>query len=217
MKLRKPETEPGSSPSRKGSTWPRRGCWRPWPYWAGAVLLAVLNTVLAKVYRPWGVTAAITNWAAGAWSLLGGHPEQWGYYRTRGLPPLLAPGPGSWLERILNDGGTLLDIGVVVGVLLAAASRSEFKLKPIRSGNQAIRAIVGGIFMGYGARLSYGCNIGALLGGIASQSLHGWVFGVFVVLGAAAGTAVLTYAARLRTGALKPSRKVSPPAPSRNE
>jgi uncharacterized membrane protein YedE/YeeE len=30
--------------------------------------------------------------------------------------------------------------------------------------------------MGYGARLAYGCNIGALLGGTMSGSLHGWVW-----------------------------------------
>ncbi|MEL6793605.1 MAG: YeeE/YedE thiosulfate transporter family protein, partial [Pseudomonadota bacterium] len=28
--------------------------------------------------------------------------------------------------------------------------------------------------MGYGARLAYGCNIGAYLGGLVSGSLHGW-------------------------------------------
>ena len=30
--------------------------------------------------------------------------------------------------------------------------------------------------MGYGARLSFGCNIGAYFSGIASTSLHGWLW-----------------------------------------
>ena len=30
--------------------------------------------------------------------------------------------------------------------------------------------------MGYGARLAFGCNIGALFSGIASGSLHGWLW-----------------------------------------
>ena len=30
--------------------------------------------------------------------------------------------------------------------------------------------------MGYGARLGFGCNIGAMVGGIASGSLHGWLW-----------------------------------------
>ena len=41
--------------------------------------------------------------------------------------------------------------------------------------------------MGYGARLAYGCNIGAYFGGIASFSLHGWVWGVVAILGTAVG------------------------------
>ena len=31
--------------------------------------------------------------------------------------------------------------------------------------------------MGYGARIAFGCNIGAYFGGIASFSLHGWLWG----------------------------------------
>jgi len=30
--------------------------------------------------------------------------------------------------------------------------------------------------MGYGARIAYGCNIGAFFSGVASTSLHGWVW-----------------------------------------
>ncbi|MNP87181.1 putative inner membrane protein [compost metagenome] len=30
--------------------------------------------------------------------------------------------------------------------------------------------------MGYGSRLAYGCNIGAYFSGIASGSVHGWLW-----------------------------------------
>jgi hypothetical protein len=30
--------------------------------------------------------------------------------------------------------------------------------------------------LGYGARIAYGCNIGAYFSGIASSSLHGWLW-----------------------------------------
>lgn len=36
--------------------------------------------------------------------------------------------------------------------------------------------VIGGLMLGYGARLAFGCNIGAYFGGIASGSLHGWVW-----------------------------------------
>ncbi len=37
-------------------------------------------------------------------------------------------------------------------------------------------AALGGLLMGWGARLGFGCNIGAFVGGVASGSLHGWVW-----------------------------------------
>jgi uncharacterized membrane protein YedE/YeeE len=41
--------------------------------------------------------------------------------------------------------------------------------------------------MGYGARLAYGCNIGAFFSGIASSSLHGWVWIAAAALGTVVG------------------------------
>ena len=37
-------------------------------------------------------------------------------------------------------------------------------------------AMCGGLLLGYGARLGFGCNIGALVAGISSGSLHGWLW-----------------------------------------
>jgi hypothetical protein len=44
--------------------------------------------------------------------------------------------------------------------------------------------------MGYGARLAFGCNIGAFFSGIASGSLHGWVWFVFGLIGSVLGVAL---------------------------
>lgn len=41
--------------------------------------------------------------------------------------------------------------------------------------------------MGYGARLAFGCNVGAYFGGIASTSLHGWLWIFFALLGTGVG------------------------------
>ena len=43
--------------------------------------------------------------------------------------------------------------------------------------------MIGGLLMGYGARLAFGCNIGAYFGGIASFSLHGYIWGVLALAG----------------------------------
>jgi uncharacterized protein len=49
------------------------------------------------------------------------------------------------------------------------------------------RAVSGGLLMRYGARIAYGCNIGAYFGGIASFSLHGWLWGLVAIVGTLAG------------------------------
>ena len=41
--------------------------------------------------------------------------------------------------------------------------------------------------MGYGARLAFGCNIGAFFSGVASTSLHGWLWIVCALGGTWAG------------------------------
>ena len=41
--------------------------------------------------------------------------------------------------------------------------------------------------MGYDARLAFGCNIGAFFSGVASFSLHGWLWIAFALLGTWAG------------------------------
>ena len=39
-----------------------------------------------------------------------------------------------------------------------------------------LAAAIGGLLCGWGARIGFGCNIGAFVGGVASGSLHGWVW-----------------------------------------
>jgi hypothetical protein len=41
--------------------------------------------------------------------------------------------------------------------------------------------------MGWGARLGFGCNIGAFVGGVASGSLHGWVWFATALVGCSVG------------------------------
>ena len=73
------------------------------------------------------------------------------------------------------------------GIVARRASRRR-PGRPLRSGlavplRSAVAAIVGGLLLGYGARLAYGCNIGAYFSGIASGSLHGWVWLVAAFFG----------------------------------
>ena len=51
----------------------------------------------------------------------------------------------------------------------------------------ALAAAIGGLLMGYGARLAFGCNVGALFSGLASGSMHGWVWFALAFIGSLAG------------------------------
>lgn len=57
----------------------------------------------------------------------------------------------------------------------ALAAGRWFVRIDLRAG-ATIAAVAGGLLMGYGARIGFGCTIGALLSGIASTSLHGWLW-----------------------------------------
>ena len=84
---------------------------------------------------------------------------------------------------VLAESTSLTNFGIMVGALIASALAGAFTLHRRIPGRLALGAVIGGLLMGYGARLAYGCNIGAYLGGIASMSLHGWVWGIMALLG----------------------------------
>lgn len=83
-----------------------------------------------------------------------------------------------------------MNIAVIIGSLIATLFASQFNIK-IKNRKQVIIALIGGIIMGYGARLASGCNIGSFLIGISSFSLHGWIYWIFITLGAFIGTLIL--------------------------
>src|SRR3712207_9192264 len=85
-----------------------------------------------------------------------------------------------------------MDFGIILGALLASALAGRFAPTwrvPLRS---AVAAVIGGLLLGYGARLAYGCNIGAYFSGIASASLHGWLWLAAAFRGNLGGTRLRT-------------------------
>ncbi|WP_146540977.1 YeeE/YedE family protein [Pseudomonas bubulae] len=153
----------------------------PWPLVWGAIGLALLNyATLALAGRPWGITSAFALWGAKAASGLGVDVGSWGFWQMPGNAKALA-------APVWEDITSVMDIGIVLGALLAAGLAGRFapSLKiPPRS---LLAAVIGGLLLGYGSRLAYGCNIGAYFSGIASGSLHGWVWLVAAFIGNTVG------------------------------
>ena len=90
-------------------------------------------------------------------------------------------------SSLLTDITSVMDFGIILGAFLAAGLAAKFKPEWHISLAHLAACIIGGLLLGYGARLAYGCNIGAFFSGIASGSLHGWLWIVCALIGNWAG------------------------------
>ena len=77
---------------------------------------------------------------------------------------------------MLADTSSLTDFGMLLGAMAAAAASRPFAAAAWPPAKSLAAALLGGLLMGWGARLGFGCNIGAFVSGVASGSLHGWVW-----------------------------------------
>jgi uncharacterized membrane protein YedE/YeeE len=165
---------------------PRHG-WRrllrgPWPLLWGAVGLALGNyATLALAGRPWGITSGFALWGAKIYAATGADVASWGYFASPARAAALR-------DSVFADITSVMDFGIVLGALLAAALAGKFKPEWRIAPRSLIAAIIGGLLLGYGARLAYGCNIGAYFSGIASSSLHGWLWLAAALAGSVIGT-----------------------------
>lgn len=152
----------------------------PWPLVAGAVGLAAVNlATLLLAGRPWGITSAFALWGAKAAAAVGVPVETWPYWASQ---------TAALRGNVFGDVTTVMDLGIVLGALLAALLAGRFA--PVWSipARSLAAAVLGGLLLGYGARVAYGCNIGAYFSGIASGSLHGWLWLPAAFLGNVIGT-----------------------------
>jgi uncharacterized protein len=149
----------------------------PWPLLFTAALLALLNWLTLLVAgHPWSITWAFTLWSAKLAAGLGWDPATSAFWSS-GFPARA-------LSRSLwQDTTSIMNFGIVLGALGAAGLAGRFAPSaniPLRT---LLAAALGGLLMGYGARIAFGCNIGAFFSGAASTSLHGWLWILFALAG----------------------------------
>ena len=148
----------------------RRLATGPWPLLLGGISLALLNwATLVIAGHPWTITWAFTLWGAKAAAALGWDPGASAFWTGGFAQNALARG-------ILDDTTSVMDMGIALGALAAAGLAGRFAPVWRIPWRSAVAALAGGLVMGYGARLAYGCNIGAFFSGVASTSLHGWLW-----------------------------------------
>lgn len=143
----------------------------PWPLAWAALALAVLNfATLLLAGRPWGITQAFATWGSQLAETAGlADPVFWVYWED--------PTRIDLLHRPLSqDTMTLMNIALVLGAFLAAGLAGRFAPDWRIGWRPLVAAVLGGLMMGYGARMAMGCNVSAFFSGVASGSLHGWIW-----------------------------------------
>ena len=155
-----------------GKTWfSKRWVW-------GAVLLAIfatLNLVLAG--QPWGVVYGFGLWAGKLVTAAGMFdPTSNAFWSQASNAKHLG-------ESVLLDVTSITNIGILAGALWVSMKKNASNTSSTAS-NQAATltakqwavGLLAGLVMGYSSRLAFGCNVGAMLSGISTGSVHGWIW-----------------------------------------
>jgi uncharacterized protein len=148
---------------------------RRWPTYVGGALIGTLATIAYLRVGPLGVTAELGSLARTAADDAGLLPG-----RLEGLDGLA--GCATVVKESLISRNGVFVIGLILGSLTSALAAGDFRPSAPRA-TEAVRALLGGVLMGWGAMVSLGCTVGVLLSGIMAGALSGWVFAAFCLLG----------------------------------
>jgi hypothetical protein len=158
---------------------------RGWPILIAGAALGGLNVLLFTAQEPWGFTGEVGRWSAGLAGALGVTlPIPLGVGELPGC--VFVPSDG----RIANH-MTFMVGGMFLGSFAAALGAGEFKLRLPTQPVRYAQSLGGGVLMGYGAGIAMGCTIGAFFSSIPSLALNGWVFALFLGVGAWIGTHII--------------------------
>jgi len=144
-----------------------------WPLFSSALMVATLNVFLFAYDRPWTASDGVRNW--GDW-----------FFQTLGLTTrsdLISP---------LLYSGSILNLGLLLGAFVSALLSREFAIR-VSPPMELLKGAVGGLLMGVGAVLSFGCNIGGFFSAVSALSMSGFAMMLGLTLGAYLGARYLVW------------------------
>ncbi|MGD9605489.1 MAG: YeeE/YedE family protein [Bacilli bacterium] len=158
--------------------------------WSGTVTVLVIALLFGLLYivsaTGWGASTVYGHWFGRLLYLLGVSPEALANFTKQAETAFTTP--------LLKNAGQMQNVGIILGAavsLLLAKNFTEtfkngLKIKPLEIALFAM----GGFLMGFGTRLSLGCNVGALYTPIANFSLAGWIYFFFLFGGGYLGNMI---------------------------
>lgn len=154
------------------------------PLMIGAVLLAalaVINLVIAG--QPWGVVYGFGLWAAKISNGIGLFDPAANAFWSQ---PVNAT---ALQQSVFLDLTTITNLGILAGALLIFSGKKT-DVQNRLNGKQWLVGIIAGFLLGYSSRLAFGCNVGAMVSGITTGSLHGWIWVLLAFAGSLAGVRI---------------------------
>lgn len=149
-----------------------------WSFLIGAIGISIgAIFVLTTTGKAWGVTTPFVSL----------DQKFLGLFGMKFTSPAFDETAKAMQGSLLVDGGTIRNIGLVIGAFIAFLMAGRFSFKFKFNARDFMVYATGGLLMGFGSRCARGCNIGALYSSICNFSIHGYVFMAFLVLGGIVG------------------------------
>jgi len=157
---------------------------KPWTMETGAVIIGGLFTLLMGVTKMgWGASTPYGFWFGKLLMVFGVSAEKLAAFTHKPIEAFTTP----FLANPTNVQNVGIIAGTLICLLLAGTFTSTFKSELKITPKDVLLFATGGLLMGFGTRLSNGCNVGALYTPIANFSLSGWIFLVALVAGGVIG------------------------------
>lgn len=149
-----------------------------WSFYTGGIMLAIMFIfIINTTGSSWGVTSEFTKWNV---ALLQNFGADFSHPAFTSIVEEVEGG-------LLNDNGTMRNIGIVLGSVIALLLAGKFKFDFDFRKKDVVIYACGGVLMGLGARIAAGCNLGALFAAIGNFSIAGWAFLIAITIGGIAG------------------------------
>lgn len=172
--------------------WWRQGLWRGpvqqaegyLPLWLTALVLAGLGLLsVLGTGMPMGVTTSYAKFAAFIEKIIApGHVAELTYFTAQPIRYTLPYGG----PQLAGGGGPVLDVvaliqfpliaGIILGALISALRLGEFRPRWRMPGRQVLMIFTGGVIMALGSRMTPGCNVWHLMGGVPLLTIQSLLF-----------------------------------------